>query len=299
MSVSILIDDKPVEMYKVQVKDNKATCYIESIEGKELKIQNKILQSFLPYGVAFFGEVDGSKVDGILSPRPEKPSVIDGAYISAFQKRPFMFSKINLTDNPDLASNDETFIKNLGLIKVTALRGKETGPLYKSNKFEGAVDNRAIDERSKKANVSHQVGFGAAKMVTQRKRVPMTWIDSMSSPYVTFEIKYLSRNLLELQDIVKPLVPVDQDTTPSTSSSSRAKSSKKRKASNFTINKDGALVLSDDSDDEEESLLAKVARLEAENKRLRGGEEIIKVKKEKGESSIVKVKKEKVVIELD
>jgi len=48
-------------MYKVQVKDNKAICYIESIEGKEFKIRNKILQSFLPYGVGFFGEVDGSK----------------------------------------------------------------------------------------------------------------------------------------------------------------------------------------------------------------------------------------------
>ena len=56
-----MIDDKPVKMYKVQIKDNKATCYIESIEGKEFKIQNKILQSFLPYGVGFFGSVDGSK----------------------------------------------------------------------------------------------------------------------------------------------------------------------------------------------------------------------------------------------
>lgn len=61
LSVSILIDDEPVEMYKIQIKDNKATCYIESIEGKEFKIQNKILQSFLPYGVGFFGSVDGSK----------------------------------------------------------------------------------------------------------------------------------------------------------------------------------------------------------------------------------------------
>jgi len=61
LSVSILIDDKAVEMYKVQIKDNKATCYIESIEGKGFKIQNKILQSFLPYGVGFFGSVDGTK----------------------------------------------------------------------------------------------------------------------------------------------------------------------------------------------------------------------------------------------
>ena len=61
LSVSILIDDKPVEMYKIQINDNKATCYIESIEGKEFKIQNKMVQAFHPRCVAFYGEVDGSK----------------------------------------------------------------------------------------------------------------------------------------------------------------------------------------------------------------------------------------------
>jgi len=40
------------------------------------------------------------------------------------------------------------------------------------------------------------------------------------------------------------------------------------------------------------------AKMEAGNKRLKGGEEILKVKQEKGASK-VKVKKEKVVIELD
>ena len=104
-----------------------------------------------------------------------------------------------------------------------------------------------------------------------------------------------SVDLLELQDIVKPLFPLIDHSPPPSTSSSKAKSSKKRKASNFAIDKDGALVLSDDSGDEAESLLEKVARLEAENKRLKGGEG---VKKEKGSSSI-KVKKEKVVIELD
>jgi len=105
-----------------------------------------------------------------------------------------------------------------------------------------------------------------------------------------------STDLLELQDIVKPLVPlVDHSPSPSTSSS-KVKSNKKRKASNFAIDKDGALVLSDDSDDQGKSMAVKIARLEDEKKLLKG--EQVKGKKEKGSSNI-KVKKEKAVIELD
>ena len=53
-----------------------------------------------------------------------------------------MFSKINLTDDPEVASNDDNFIKNLGSIKIAALRGTETGPVYKSNQFDEVSDNR-------------------------------------------------------------------------------------------------------------------------------------------------------------
>ncbi|GAA5850948.1 hypothetical protein JCM5353_005646 [Sporobolomyces roseus] len=296
LSVSILIDDKPVEMYKVQVKDNKATCYIESIEGKEFKIRSQMIQSFQPQGIAFFAAVDGTKIGGLLAQRIEDEVIQDGLCISASQKRPLMFSKINLTDNPSIASTDETYVKNLGIVRVTAFRGQSSGINSSVERYDPVSDNRSVDERSKKANVSHQVGFGAAKTVLQGPRVSMTFVDSVSAPYVTFEIKYLSRDLLELQDIIKPLNPlIEHNAPPSTSSSPKAKSSKKRKA-NFTIDNDGALIISDDSDEEGKPMTAKK---EAGNKRLKGGEEIIKVKKEKGESSKVKVKKEKVVIELD
>ena len=53
-----------------------------------------------------------------------------------------MFSKVNLTDDADLASNDENFIKNLGSIKITAHRCMEIGPVYKSNQFDEVSDNR-------------------------------------------------------------------------------------------------------------------------------------------------------------
>jgi hypothetical protein len=60
MSISILIDEKPVEMYKIEQNGNKASCYIEAIEGKEFKTHSSVLRRFDPYEVAFFTVVDGT-----------------------------------------------------------------------------------------------------------------------------------------------------------------------------------------------------------------------------------------------
>jgi hypothetical protein len=95
--------------------------------------------------------------------------------------------------------------------------------------------------------------------------------------------------LLELDDIVKPLIPVNNEPSASTSSASTstastsAQTDKKRKtphSSNYKTDKDGAIVISDDSDDE--------VSVKKEGK---------KVKKEK--ESKPKIKGEKVWIEID
>lgn len=61
MSVAVLIDEKPVEMYQTKISGNKISCWIESVEGKEFKTQSKLLKSFSPYGVSFFIDVDGTR----------------------------------------------------------------------------------------------------------------------------------------------------------------------------------------------------------------------------------------------
>jgi len=53
-----------------------------------------------------------------------------------------MFSKINLTDNPSIASTDETYIKNLGIVRVTAFRGQSSGINSSVERFDPVSDNR-------------------------------------------------------------------------------------------------------------------------------------------------------------
>ncbi|GAA6014557.1 hypothetical protein JCM11491_004540 [Sporobolomyces phaffii] len=256
VSASILIDDQPVELYKIEVSGNKASCYIEAVEGKEFKTQGKMLKSLYPYSVAFFTSVDGTEMGSVYIRRPESRGVFDGPYTGATTRQALVFSKINLTDDAAVASNDEQFVKNLGTIKI------------------------AVDERSKKANVSHQVGLGASTAVPPRSTVSVNYLDTPSRPYTVFEFKYRSRALLELDDIVKPRVPVNNASPPSTPA--KPTITKKRKSStNYTVDKDGAIVISD-SDDEGGAI-----KEERRNK----------VKKEKGKGK--DVKKEKEVIELD
>ncbi|GAA5996486.1 hypothetical protein JCM5350_005268 [Sporobolomyces pararoseus] len=281
MSVAVLIDEKPVEMYQTEISGNKISCWIESVEGKEFKTQSKLLKSFSPYGVSFFIDVDGTRMGGIFDRTPQSSGIFDGPYTSANTKQPLVFSKINLTDDTEIASHDEKFIKNLGSITLECHRGIEVKMEQRYNADLSGFSGRAVDERSKKAQVSHQVGLGQAKPVAPSQTVKVDYIDTLNNPYAIFEIKYRSRALLELDDIVKPRVTIE-DTPPvpaaSTSGPSTDQTNKKRKAtSDLKVDKDGAIVISDNSDGEEQAA--------------------VEVKKEK------KVKKEeegeKVVLEID
>jgi len=81
-----------------------------------------------------------------------------------------MFSKINLTDDPEVASNDDNFIKNLGSIKIAALRGTETGPVYKSNQFDEVSDNRvSLILQSSRAQVRQLLEIPRLLMNARRK----------------------------------------------------------------------------------------------------------------------------------
>ncbi|GAA6062397.1 hypothetical protein JCM10212_006183 [Sporobolomyces blumeae] len=201
--------------------------------------------------------------------------------------------------------------------KVEILVDNQAVEMYKLFLRRERWKAQAVNERSKKANLSHQVAYGETKQVRPSNTVSVDYVDSTKSPYVEFEIKYLSRNLLELQDIVKPAVrpppcpdatsasPVASTSAPvaSTSASTSAPSvkaepgsrPKKRKPhKDLKVDKSGAIVLSDSDDDGpggSGALRDKIRRLEAENERLRGSG----AKAEPGSSS---VKKEKVTIEL-
>lgn len=94
-------------------------------------------------------------------------------------------------------------MKAMGTIQVRIMRCSSVGPSYANpSLYTAAPDAALLHERSKKAQLSHQTGLGAAVPTAARNHVSVTWIDSHEAPFATLELAYRSRALLELNDIV-------------------------------------------------------------------------------------------------
>ncbi|BGP52846.1 hypothetical protein JCM8202v2_000403 [Rhodotorula sphaerocarpa] len=278
-SASVLVEGKAAEIYQVEHKPDSTACYIEAVDGKEFTaIFRRERADATDQSLHLC--IDGSNVDAFfLNSGNKADAVFSGARVSALEERPFLFAPIPLTDDADQADANEAVIKGLGTIRFDV-----------------------IDEKSKKATMGHSTAYGAPKVVPpQAERVTVDYIDG--SPYHSFIFHYRSRAILELEGIVEPsaeavALPAAADARESSSppgavaAGTSEPAPQKKKAKRRTIE----LTLSDsDSDDDGPDLRAKVARLEAENARLRGPSAVKleggrKVKAEKG----VKTEKEEV-----
>ncbi|GAA5857068.1 hypothetical protein JCM8547_007940 [Rhodosporidiobolus lusitaniae] len=283
-SAHVEVDGAPVPVYKIeQSGDKKTTCFIEAVEGREFKVIFTN-EAFYDTSLAALLHLDGQESDGYTIKHQHQPATFDCKRVSATSVRPFVFSKLATTDDADEATNDEKVVKNLGTIQIEIYRVTVLGEAYASVSFKQAKEH-VFDERSKKATLSHQAGFGAEKIkVDTGRRSELHWIDPYTQPFRILEFKYRSRALLELDGIVEdnPFLLF---------------SLKQGKLTLFCqqrLNKKRAVISLLPDYDEEEDLRSKVARLQAENAKLK------KVKREpnaeSGSSS--KVKKEKVVISL-
>lgn len=72
-------------------------------------------------------------------------------------EKPFLFSKLALTDDTDLACEEETIIKNLGTIQLKILRADVIGHATRPEKFKTRPEY-LVHEGMKKATLSHQTG---------------------------------------------------------------------------------------------------------------------------------------------
>ncbi|BGP28671.1 hypothetical protein JCM10296v2_000407 [Rhodotorula toruloides] len=280
-SAWVTIDDKPVEVYKVEHEGKKSTCYIEAVEGKEFQLV------FAAHNKAG----DGHDMNGMAF-RTETPWTWEGKRVSDQAVRPFTFAKPSFTDDSSLATSSEAVIKKLGTICFPVLRCLKIRDSTAPNVYKDDAKQHTIDERSKKAATSHQAGFGAVRSAASTGHsVHVTFVDKEDNPFYLLEFKYRSRALLELEDIVEPLPrtsPSPEPAPPAPSLRAALKSPhikvKKRKTA--------VITLSDDDDDDESHLRA-VARLEAENAKLKnGGVKEEKKPKIKDEPLRMNVKKE-------
>ncbi|BGP36625.1 hypothetical protein JCM10449v2_000526 [Rhodotorula kratochvilovae] len=265
----VTVDDKPVPVYKVEHGERKTTCYIEAVEGKEYQVRVK--RSWRETDLCCIFHVDGVrarsysfKATNALT--SERRCV--GVRVSDTQVKPFVFAPMMLTDDGDAATTSEHIIKSLGTVQVHALRAEYVGMRDVEKSTWADPQQHVVDERGKKATMSHATAYGEAKRDNYDSlKSKFRHIDGTDSPSYTLEFKYRSRALLELDDIVAPAASPASPTPPpvaSTSATARG-SGESSPATKRKKRKSSAAAL----EGENEDLRAKIARLEAENSQLK------------------------------
>ncbi|GAA5864981.1 hypothetical protein JCM1840_005697 [Sporobolomyces johnsonii] len=288
LSAWVTVDDVPVPVYQVEERGNKVTCFIEAVEGKEFKVGfEDVGFSWSEKAIAL--HLDGTNMESIVSRSKFKPAMIEGRRETPNTIRPFAFAKLVLTDDPDLASTDENFVKNLGTIQVHMHRVYYLGSKPFRNRASDDVKHQIAHERSKKATLSHQANLGQAKVAPPARGAHTEYVDQHKRPSQIFEFKYRSRALLELQGLVEPApAPPQPVAGPSTS-----KGNKRKASTSLQVDKDGAIVISSDDDSDEDDAAAELARLDAEIEKLKKRKEKLGSKKVKEEPGSTEVKKER------
>ncbi|KAL8283956.1 hypothetical protein RQP46_005069 [Phenoliferia psychrophenolica] len=291
-SAYVSINDAPVPVYKVVVKPDlrKTTCYIEAVTGAEFKVHYRDDQLTTSADWCAWIDIDGKPMTGTILDKstwggrhaPQRSlarvNTWAGRPSGHASEQPFVFSAPTLTDDVASAVNDEHIIKNLATIQVRIHRGYKGQPV--GTQYT-AVTETVLHEKAKKAMVSHTAKLGAAKAAAVRTSAAFDYIDSWTTPYWTFEFKYLSR------------------AAPTPSVSPPPAALKKEKHANAAAKGKGKrTTITIDSDDESDDAGAgedgdeEGGDSKAELKKLR--EKIAKLEGEGGEKK--KVKREKVVM---
>nr|GAT54992.1 predicted protein [Mycena chlorophos] len=138
--------------------------------------------------------VDGIECSGEILRGPNYDTRVAGRRTSGSAVQPFVFSKIDLTD-------DDTFLhasssRDIGTIKLEIWTINMTGTKPFSN--SAPVADAKVHERSKKG-VAHQVKFGAPVEGNQRSAAVIEYLDT--SPLATFTFKYRSMDILRANGI--------------------------------------------------------------------------------------------------
>ncbi|GAA5866350.1 hypothetical protein JCM3774_006626 [Rhodotorula dairenensis] len=294
-SAAVEVDGKETEIFKVEHEVGQTTCYIAAAEGKEFEVA--VRQEPTPTtDEVVWNVVDGKQVDGIAW-RLDKlgATLFSGSRIGPDEIRPFLFAPLALTDDPDSAVQDESVIKGLGTIRLDFYRTVHHGTHDHDVRWREPAEKLVVDERNKKATMSHSTAYGPPKKTARAgKAARVDYTDPFGHPQYSLIFKYRSRAILEAEGIAETLdeaEPVqpeqERGSSPSGSPapgpapharSSSTAAGRKRKKIELTLPES-------DSDDDADGgdLRAKIARLEAENAKLRGNEKVkVKVTTENG-----------------
>ncbi|THU89705.1 hypothetical protein K435DRAFT_865044 [Dendrothele bispora CBS 962.96] len=265
-STWIEVDDLPLQEYDIKIKDSEVTCWIPSEVGKNFRVRWTIQTDFcVAIDVYLDGQLSVSKLRKAWPGKTEGGT--DGIYTSPTSQKPFLFSRLDLTDDDAYLDTSHT---QIGEIKVVfdeaVVVSHDTGFTPSDFKELGKVH-----ERSKKV-VGHQIGLGKEKQIPYEQFSSFRTLRTLA----TMIFRYRPIAILRANGLAPPAEPQIGEKRPA--------------ASDEVLD----LTLSDDEKDkdDEEEIEALETRLAAlRNKRRR-----IKVENEPGvkaEPGTVSIKKEK------
>lgn len=90
----------------------------------------------------------------------------------------------------------------MGTISIRVCRVVVTGASVPKTVYTPAPGSAVLHERSKKAQLSHQTGLGAAVAAAPATTSAVDWLEKPENPMLSLELAYRSRTLLELNDII-------------------------------------------------------------------------------------------------
>ncbi|BGP38178.1 hypothetical protein JCM10449v2_002107 [Rhodotorula kratochvilovae] len=219
----IEVEGAPLQVYGVEQDGKKTVAYVEAKDGKQFEVHYLDLRTSCQSAHVARLYFDGSRVKGMVVKRePSKfqdpldncsrECVFRGFRNTRTTMRPFEFNPLQLTDNDELACFDERVVKNIGTIQIKYMRVKN---LRSTDTFKPKAGQMpSIHEKAKKAQLSHQVGFGDPVDVSARTRLAFDSIDREEDPLSMLEFRYRSRDLLQLKGYIEVSPPTAAPSPP-------------------------------------------------------------------------------------
>ncbi|BGP38179.1 hypothetical protein JCM10450v2_002116 [Rhodotorula kratochvilovae] len=198
----IEVEGAPLQVFGVEQDGSKVVAYVEAKDGTAFEVHYLDLRTSCQSAHVARLYVDGSRVNGMVVKRehskfedpPDGSSrecIFKGSEDTRTTVRPFKFNSLQITDNDDLACSDERVVKNIGTIQIKYMRVKN---LRSTDTFTPKAGHMpSIHEKAKKAQLSHQVGFGAPVNIPEASRSAFRRIDHEDDPFSMLEFRYRSR----------------------------------------------------------------------------------------------------------
>ncbi|KAI0344515.1 hypothetical protein BDW22DRAFT_1057025 [Trametopsis cervina] len=216
VEVIVVCDDKDVEEYATQhVDERRVTSYIASEIGKRfvLEVANDTELGFTVQILC-----DGAETSTWFLDPHEDSGLWDGVLGEGTSVRPYIFSRLCLTDKEEEAPKTDREIECLGTISVALYRSslRERDPTDAEHRprmvQNPKLDDTPVHEKNKKVGM-HAIILGEPIDGGNVESVPITsmyGLDPMETPYAWFTWYYRPKDYLQAQGIIPSEHPKGQ-----------------------------------------------------------------------------------------